>query len=180
MCSTSCVRQKLVCCSCVCHGLKAYLCILLLILDLLWRKLFSDFPFFTGMLLSRARPYLIVSFPLFSPFFTPSIILLPFIPLCYSCRGVIWSMFAGLLLGLLPVLFLMTQYGHWIYTYATLGFLDSLHYLWAPLSHFFPLWASLTHLLSLDILGPFFNSAFPWAFTNSFGLPQPNYLILHP
>ena len=39
-------------------------------------------------------------------------------------------------------------------------------------------WASLAHLLSLGILYPF--SAFPWAFTNSFGLPWPNYLILHP
>ena len=30
---------------------------------------------------------------------------------------------------------------------------------------------SLAHLLSLGFLGPFSNSAFPWAFTNSFGLP---------
>ena len=74
----------------------------------------------------------------------------------------------------------MTQYGHWIYTHATLGFLDPLHCLWAPLSHFFPLWASLAHLLSLGILCPFSNSAFSWAFTNSFGLPWPSYLILHP
>ena len=41
-------------------------------------------------------------------------------------------------------------------------------------------WASLTYLLFLGILSPFSNSAFPWAFTNSFRLPQPNYLILHP
>ena len=51
------------------------------------------------------------------------------------------------------------------------------------------LWASLTHYIaygplwpisfSLGILGPFSNFAFPWAFTNSFGLPWPNYLILH-
>ena len=32
----------------------------------------------------------------------------------------------------------------------------------------------------LGILGPFSNSAFPWVFTNSFGLPWLNYLILHP
>ena len=31
-------------------------------------------------------------------------------------------------------------------------------------------WASLAHLLFLGILGPFSNSAFLWAFTNSFGL----------
>ena len=41
-------------------------------------------------------------------------------------------------------------------------------------------WASLAHLLSLGFLGPFPNFAFPWTFTNSFGLPWPNYLILHP
>ena len=44
---------------------------------------------------------------------------------------------------------------------------------------FFP-WASLAHLLSLGFLGPFSNSTFPRAFTNSFRLPWPNYLILHP
>ena len=41
-------------------------------------------------------------------------------------------------------------------------------------------WASLAHLLSLGFLGHFSNSVFPWAFTNSFGLFWPNYLILHP
>ena len=40
-------------------------------------------------------------------------------------------------------------------------------------------WASLVHLLSLGILSPFSNSTFPWVFTNSFGFPWPNYLILH-
>ena len=44
---------------------------------------------------------------------------------------------------------------------------------------FFP-WASLAHLLSLGFLSPFSNSEFPRAFTNSFRLPWPNYLILHP
>ena len=39
-------------------------------------------------------------------------------------------------------------------------------------------WASLAHLLSLGFLGPFTNSAFPWAFTNFIGLLWPNYLIL--
>ena len=52
------------------------------------------------------------------------------------------------------------------------------------------LWAFLTHYIayklfwpisfSLGIFGPFSNSAFPWAFTNSFGLSWPNYRILHP
>ena len=39
-------------------------------------------------------------------------------------------------------------------------------------------WASLAHLLSLDFLGSFANSVFPWAFTNFIGLPRPNNLIL--
>ena len=52
----------------------------------------------------------------------------------------------------------MTQCGHWIYTHATLDFLNLLHCLWAPLSHFFLFehpwsiffpWASLTHFLIL-------------------------------
>uniref|UniRef100_A0A7N2MPL9 Disease resistance R13L4/SHOC-2-like LRR domain-containing protein n=1 Tax=Quercus lobata TaxID=97700 RepID=A0A7N2MPL9_QUELO len=38
----------------------AHLCILPLILDLLWRELFSDLSFFVGLLLSRARPCLII------------------------------------------------------------------------------------------------------------------------
>ena len=74
------VCQKLVRCSCVCHGLEVHLCIMSLILDLLWYELFFDFPFFIGLLLSRAEPYLIVGFSLFSPFFAPSVILLPFLP----------------------------------------------------------------------------------------------------
>ena len=44
----------------------------------------------------------------------------------------------------------------------------------------FSFWASLAHLLSLSLFGHFPNSAFPWAFTNFFGLPRPNYLIPHP
>ena len=40
-------------------------------------------------------------------------------------------------------------------------------------------WTSLAHLLSLGFLGPFPNFAFPWAFSISFGLPWPNYLIFH-
>ena len=79
MCSTSYVRWKFVCCSCVCHGLKAHLCILPLILDLLWRELLSDLSFFIGLLLSRAVPCLIVGFSYFSPFFAPSVVLLSFL-----------------------------------------------------------------------------------------------------
>ena len=71
-------------------------------------------------------------------------------------------MLTRLLLGLLPVLFSMTQYSHWIYTYATLGFLGPLHCLWSLLSHSFLLghpWpncfplTSLTHFLILHSHG---------------------------
>ena len=41
-------------------------------------------------------------------------------------------------------------------------------------------WASRTRLLSLGFLGPFLNFAFPWVFTEFFGLPRPNYIISHP
>ena len=98
VCSTSRVHQKLVCCSCICHSLEAHLCILPLILDLLWRELFSDFPSFISLLLSRARPYWIMSFPLFSPFFTPSVVLLPFLPYHSTIPAVV--LFDPWLLGL--------------------------------------------------------------------------------
>ena len=35
-------------------------------------------------------------------------------------------------------------------------------------------------MLSLGFLSPFPNFALPWAFTEFFGLPRPNYVILHP
>ena len=137
-CSTSCVRQKLVHCSCVCHGLEAHLCILPLILDLLWREMFSDLSFYIGLLLSRARPCLIMVFSPFSPFFTPSMVLLPFLTYHSAIPTVVLfdSCLLGLF-GLLPILLSMTQYGHWIYTHATLSSLNPLHCSWASLSHFF-------------------------------------------
>ena len=92
------VRPKLIRYSCVCHGLEVHLCILLLILDLLWHELFSDFSFFIGLLLSRAGPCLIMGFPLFSPLFTPSVILLPFLPCHPTISAVV--LFDPCLLGL--------------------------------------------------------------------------------
>ena len=136
------VRQKLVHCSRICHGLEVHLCIMSLILDLLWRELFFDFPFFISLLLSRVRPYLIVGFPLFSLFFALFVILLSLLPYHSTIPAVV--LFDPCLLGLFwacciffSQLVTMTQYGHWIYTHATLRFLDPLHCLWAPLSHFF-------------------------------------------
>ena len=136
------LHQKLVRCSCICHGLEVHLCILPLILDLLWHELFSNFPFFIGLLFSRVGPCLIVGFPLFSTFFAPSVILLPFLP--YHSTIPIVVLFDPCLLGLFwaccmffSQLVTMTQYGHLVYTHATLGFLDLLHCLWALLAHFF-------------------------------------------
>ena len=97
-CFTSCVHWKLICCSCVCHSLKAHLCILPLFLDLLWRELFFDLSFFIGLLLSRAEPYLIVGFSPFSPFFASFVVLLPFLPY-YSTIPVV-VLFDSCLLGL--------------------------------------------------------------------------------
>ena len=74
------VRPKLIRCSYICQSLEVHLCIMSLILDLLWRELFYDFPLFITLFLSRARPCLIIGFPPFSPFFAPSAILLSYLP----------------------------------------------------------------------------------------------------
>ena len=136
------VCQKLVRCSCVRYGLEVHLCIFPLILDLLWHELFSDFLFFIGLPLSRVGPCLIVGFSLFSPLFAPSVILLPFLPCHSTIHAVV--LFDPFFLGLFWACYMffsqlvtMTQHGYWIYTHATLGFLDPLHCLWAPLAHFF-------------------------------------------
>ena len=71
------VRLKLVCCSCICRGLETRLCILPLILDLLWRERFSDFPLFIGF--SPLWPIL-CSFS--------NLVAIPAISLYYSCHGV--------------------------------------------------------------------------------------------
>ena len=126
ICSTSCVCQKLVHCSCICHGLEAHLCILLLILDFLRHELSFDFPFFIGFLLSRIGPCLIVGFPFLSPYFVPFIVLLPF--LSYHSAISIVVLFDPCLLGLsrayyvffLPLV-TMSQFSHWAYTHAAFG-----------------------------------------------------------
>ena len=173
-----CVHQKLVYCSCVCYGLEVHLCILLLILDLLWCELFSDFPFFIGLLLSRARPLLDYGFPSLKPILCSfcNLVVIPAIPLCYSCHGVTWPVLARPSLGLLHVLSIGFNDLIWsldLYLYY-FGLPWSITLLVGPFGPFLSPWVSLA------ILGPFFNSAFLWAFTNSFGLPYPNHLILHP
>ena len=103
-------------------------------------------------------------------------------PLYYSYYGVIWPVLAKPLLGLLYA-FLSLDYSDPALSLGLpscyLGFLDPFHCLWASSAHFFLLkhpwpiffpWASLAYP----------NSAFPWAFANSFGPSWPNYLILYP
>ena len=101
---------------------------------------------------------------------------------CYSYCGAIWSMLVGPLSGLLYTL-LSIGYNDpkW-----SLGLYSCYFGLSWPITFvgsfgpFLSPWASLAHLLSLGVFNPFSNSAFPWAFNNSFGLPYPNYHILHP
>ena len=179
-CSTSCVRQKLVYCSCVCHGLKAHLCILPIILDLLWRELFFNFPSFISLLFSRAGPCLIMGFPLFNPFFAPSVVLLPFLP--YHSTVPTMVLFDPCLLGLFgPTVCSFLNDSIWLLDlyWGYFGLSQSITLLVGSFVPFLSSWVSLAHLLSLGILGPFSNSTFSWAFTNSFRLPWPNYLIFH-
>ena len=175
------VRQKLVRCSCICHSLEVHLYILPLILNILWCELSYDFPFYIGFLLSRAKPYLIVGFPLFSPFFTPSIILLSLLP-CHSTIPTV-VLFNLCLLGLFwAYCMLFSQWSSMVIgSILMLPWAFLIHYIACGLLvPFLSQWTSLSHLLSLGILSPFSNSTFPWVFTNSFGLPWPNYRILHP
>ena len=99
----------------------------------------------------------------FSPFFAPSVVLLSFLPYHSVIPAMI--LFNPCLLGLFgpnAILLSMTQYGYWIYTHATLSFLNLLHCLCAPLSHVFLLehpwpicfpWPSLAHFLTLHSHG---------------------------
>ena len=124
-----------------------------------------------------------MGFSLLNPLFAPFVNLLAFL----SCHSVIPAevLFDLCLLGLFWAcymlffhLIIVIHYCNWAYIHATLGLLDSFHCLRASLAHFFLLrhprpiffpWAPLAHS----------NSAFPWVFANSFGLPWPNYHILY-
>ena len=179
-CCTSCVRQKLVYCSCVCHGLKAHLCILPIILDLLWHELFFNFLSFISLLFSRAGPCLIMGFPLFNPFFAPSVVLLPFLP--YHSTVPTMVLFDLCLLGLFgPTVCSFLNDSIWLLDLYScyFGLSQPITLLVGSFVPFLSSWVSLAHLLSLGILGPFSSSTFSWVFTNSFRLPWPNYLIFH-
>ena len=164
------VWPKLVRYSCICRGLEARLCILPLILNPLWRGLLSDFSFLMACFFQRVGPCLIIGYPFFFKSIlcfsrNPAAIFyhttLLFLSWCYLTYAY-WAS-----LGLLLILLLMTQYGHWFYTHATLGFSWPISLLIGSFVPFISSWAFLTHLLFLGILGPFSNFAYSWAFTNS-------------
>ena len=155
-------HPKSACCSRVHHGLKACLHILPPILGFLWCEPFSGFSFF------KACSFQGWAFVWSQAFHPSAHSLALFCSLCISCHTtLLFLLWCYLIqacwasLGLLLILPLMTQYNH-------LGFLVMLL---AGSCVPFSFQASLVHLLSLGLFSPFPNSAFPWVFTNSFGLP---------
>ena len=102
-------------------------------------------------------------------FFSPPFFLLlsPLIPLYHSCCEVVLFQSGRASLGLPFILPLMAQQGHWFLCYITSGLLCPIY---------FPLGISSP----FAFLGPFPIFAFPWAFTEFFGLPLPNYVIPYP
>ena len=159
MCSYTCslhfsFMQPFVHCSCICHGLKAHLCILSLIFDLLWRKLFFWFPFFIGLLLSRVVPCLIVGFLIFNPFFAHSIILLPFLP--YHSAVLAMVSFGPCLLGLFWAYYLF--FSQWLSM--VIGFILML--LWAFLTYYIACGRFCPTSFFLGILGLFALLGYPW------------------
>ena len=96
-------------------------------------------------------------------FFSPPFFLLLSlaIPLHRSCCKVVLLQIGWAFLGLSFILPLMAQQGRWFLCYIVSGL---------PCPICFP----------LGFLGPFPIFALPWAFTEFFGLPWPNYIIPHP
>ena len=83
------------------------------------------------------------------------------IPFHRSCCKVVLLQTRWASLGLLFILPLMAQQGHWFLCYIVSGL---------PCPICFP----------LGFLGPFPIFALPWAFTKFFELPWPNYIISYP
>ena len=136
------------------------------LLSVFW--LFSSFPFFYGLPHLGVGPCLTVGFAFLQPTFFSATIsyhtTLSF--LLWSCLP--QSCWASLSLSF--ILLPMAQYGHWFFYYITGGLLCPICFLLGDLAH----------LLPLGFLGHFLNFAFPWVFTEFFGLPRPNYIISHP
>ena len=127
------VCSWLVCCSGVCHDLKAYLYLLLLVLDLLWCECFSWAFVLHVLLHSWAGPCLIVAYSFSNPSFAPFVGLLALLP----CQSVIPTMllYDPCLLGsfwacciLSLCLILVVRYYHWPSIHTILSFIDPFHY----------------------------------------------------
>ena len=130
--------------------------------------LFSGSPFFYVLPHLGPGPCLTMSFAFLQlPFF---LLLSPAIPLYHSCCEIVCPNPVGLLWAC------HLFFSQWSST-AIESFITSLTGSCVP---FVFSWASLTHLLSLGLLGSFLNFAFPWAFIEFFGPPQLNYIIPHP
>ena len=121
--------------------------------------LFFGSPLLYGLPYLGTGPCLTVSFAFLQPTLFPATL---------SCHTTLSFLLRSHLpqscwasLGLLFILLLMAQYGHWFFYYITGELL-------CPIC--FP----------LGFLSPFLNFAFPLAFTKFFGLPWPNYIISHP
>ena len=153
-CSTSYVSQKLVRCSCVAMVWRLIYAFYRLSLTSYGMNCFSDFPFFIGLLLSRAGPCLIVGFPFFSSFFSPSVILLPLLPYYSTIPAMV--LFDPCLLGLFWACYLF--FSQWLSM--VIGFVLML--LWAFLTHYIACGLLCPISLFLGILGPFSFLGHPW------------------
>ena len=128
-----------------------------------WYAIFYD------LLLLGVGPCRIIGLPSPSLLCIHSVALLTFsvIPLCYSyCNRLTQSCWASL--SLLFISLPVTQCVHWAFSYIVCELL-------CPIS----LLGILGPFAFLGFSRPFSNPAFPWAFTNSLGLPWPNYFIPH-
>ena len=149
------VYPKLVGCSCICHGLEACLFILLLILDFLWRVLFSDPPFFMACSLQGLGLAWSWAFLSFSPLFVPSVSLPMFLP----CHSIILTavLFDSCLLGLFQAYYMpFLQWLSILIGFILMplwGFFWPITLLVSSFGPFLPPWASLTHFLPFGILG---------------------------
>ena len=154
------ICPKSACCSCVCRGWPAQFAIRFL--------LFSGFPFFYGLLYLG----LVLAWRWASPFFSP-----PFFSCSYLLPYHSIIPAAKLFASILPGLFRPTVYSSPNGPVRPLVLL--FHHWRAPVSHLFfffgrpwRIWFSWASLA--------LKFAFPWAFTEFFGLFQPNHIIPHP
>ena len=129
---------------------------------------FFGSPFFYGLPHLGARPCLTMDFAFLQPtiFLPPS----PAMTLHHSCCEVVCLNPVG------PIWACRLFFSQWP-SMAIGSFIISLAGSYVP---FVFSRASLAHLLSLGFICPFLNFAFPWAFTEFFGLLRSNCIIPHP